>query len=154
MDMNNINIQNKRFFTFIRKLSQAYQLFEQVSDKNVRKMGLTPGQFDVIATLGNQPPMTCKDLAEKTLMVKGNLTVILDGLLKRGLIEKTSNPLDARSIIIMLTKDGENIFNDVFYQQLEYFNPLAIDFDDHELNQLEEKLEYFTDKVNKFCERG
>ena len=59
------------FLPALRELVLAYQGFERYSAPDVKSMGLTMTQFDVIATLGNQLPMSCKDLGEKTLVSKG-----------------------------------------------------------------------------------
>lgn len=141
-----------QFLKTIRRLAEAYQSFEQISSKHVRTLGLTPGQFDVIATLGNQPPMTCGELAKKTLMVKGNITVILDGLAKKGLIAKEANPNDGRSLIIKLTPLGEETFEKVFPEHLEFITPLAQQFDERSLKKLNKYLEFFTQEIDKFAE--
>jgi len=58
------------FLPVLRNLVSAYQAFERYSAPDLRSMGLTMTQFDVIATLGNQPPMTCKELGEKPWLPK------------------------------------------------------------------------------------
>ncbi|RTL01123.1 MAG: MarR family transcriptional regulator [Proteobacteria bacterium] len=138
------------FLKTMRKLAEAFQSFEQLSSKHIRTLGLTPGQFDVIATLGNQPPMTCSELAEKTLMVKGNLTVILDGLVKKGLITRTTNPNDGRSLIISLTPAGDNVFKEVFPTHLKYLQPLIKQFDIQELGELDKRLTKFCQQIETF----
>lgn len=49
----------------IRELAMTYQTFETYSTRHVRALGLTMTQFDILATLGNQPPMTCKELGRR-----------------------------------------------------------------------------------------
>lgn len=142
------------FLKTMRKLAEAFQSFEQLSSKHIRTLGLTPGQFDVIATLGNQPAMTCSELAQKTLMVKGNLTVILDGLFKKNLITRTTNPNDARSVIIGLTAEGNEIFNTTFPCHLNYLQPLMQQFSDTELNTLDEQLTLFCQQIEKFSQNS
>jgi len=83
-------------------------------------LDLTPTQFDIIATLGNQPPMTCKELGEKTLVTKGTLTGVLERLEMKGILERKLNPKDGRSQMIGLTKDGQVLFEKVFPHHLEY----------------------------------
>lgn len=139
-----------KFIRTIRKLATAYQAFESISSKHIRTLGLTQGQFDVIATLGNQPPMTCSELAEKTLMVKGNLTVVLDGLLRKNLISKTANPSDARSTIITLTEMGNQTFQTVFPAHLSFIKPLAKQFSDKDLTKLNKYLDNFSQQINNF----
>ncbi len=83
-------------------------------------MGLTMTQFDVIATLGNQPPMTCKELGEKTLILKGTMTGVLERLEQKGLIAKIPNAEDGRSYRIGLTKAGERLFKKAFPDHVQY----------------------------------
>lgn len=102
------------FLPVLRELALAYQSFERYSAPDIKVMGLTHTQFDIIATLGNQPHMTCKQLGEKTLVTKGTLTGVLERLEMKGILERKLNPEDARSQMIGLTKDGQQLFEKVF----------------------------------------
>ena len=77
-----------RSMALVRELVRTYQAFEQLSSSRIRSHGLTPPQFDVIATLGNTPGMSCKELSSRTLITKGTLTGVLDRLLEIGLDRK------------------------------------------------------------------
>ena len=57
------------FLPTLRELVLAYQAFERYSMPHIKAMGLTMTQFDVIATLGNQPAMSCKELGEKLSLI-------------------------------------------------------------------------------------
>jgi len=108
------------FLPTLRELVRTYQGFVDYSAPHFKQMGLTHSQFDVIATLGNQPPMTCKELGEKTLITKGTLTGILERLEAKGLIKKYSNTEDARSYKTGLTKEGQKVFDKSFTEHLKY----------------------------------
>ena len=108
------------FLPVLRNLVSAYQAFERYSAPDLRSMGLTMTQFDVIATLGNQPPMTCKELGEKTLVTKGTLTGVLERLESKGILERKLNPEDARSQMIGLTIEGQQLFEKVFPAHLKH----------------------------------
>ena len=108
------------YLTLIKELVSTYQAFESFSTKHVKELGLTATQFDIIATLGNQPPMTCKELGEKTLILKGTMTGVLERLEAKNLIEKIPNADDGRSYKIGLTKAGDRLFKKVFPEHLSY----------------------------------
>ena len=91
------------FLPLMRELVRCYQAFEQYSAAHIRELGLTPAQFDVIATLGNTEGMTFKELGEKTLITKGTLTGVVDRLVEKGLVTRKDHPCDARCFKVVLT---------------------------------------------------
>ena len=104
----------------VKELVQAYQAFEAYSEAHIKTMGLTTTQFDIVATLGNQPPMTCKELGEKTLVSKGTMTGVLERLEAKDLIEKLMNDEDGRSYRIGLSKSGDKLFKKVFPEHVDF----------------------------------
>ncbi|OLP16505.1 MarR family transcriptional regulator [Leptolyngbya sp. 'hensonii'] len=102
------------------ELARTYQAFITYDEENIRKLGLTLPQFDVIATLGNTPGMTMNVLAEKTLVTKGTLTGIVDRLEKKGLVRREVPPEDRRCFVIVLTPEGERVFEEVFPNHIAY----------------------------------
>ncbi len=85
-------------------------------------MGLTPPQFDIIATLGNTPGMTATELGEKTLITKGTLTGVVDRLAGQGWVERVAHESDGRSQIIRLTQAGEGLFAKIFPAHLAHMD--------------------------------
>ena len=123
------------YLSVIRQLVKTYQAFEQYSSKHVKTLGLTTTQFDILATLGNQPPMTCKELGEKTLILKGTMTGVLERMALKGLIEKIPNQEDGRSYKIGLTNSGEKLFKQVFPAHLKYLEQAFSQLSEQELQQ-------------------
>lgn len=131
---------SRPFLPVLRELVRTYQMFERVSGSHVRSLGLTPPQFDVIATLGNTPGMSCKQLSEKTLITKGTLTGIVDRLLDKGLVSRTVPDSDRRSVFIALTEAGNALFHRTFPAHLDYMALAFERFDAAELNDLQTAL--------------
>ncbi|MHB1084822.1 MAG: MarR family winged helix-turn-helix transcriptional regulator [Thiobacillus sp.] len=102
------------FLPTVQALVQCYQAFEAYSAVHVRELGLTPPQFDIIATLGNTAGMTATELGEKTLITKGTLTGVVDRLSARGWVERVAHESDGRCQIIRLTRSGEGLFAKAF----------------------------------------
>jgi MarR family transcriptional regulator, 2-MHQ and catechol-resistance regulon repressor len=125
----------------IRRLTTAYQAFAAYSAAQVRGLGLTPPQFDVLATLGNQPGMTCSQLGERTLITKGTLTGVLDRMEGRGLLTREPVAHDRRSVFVRLTPAGERLFSKVFPAHAGQLGERMGGLDAHELDRLDELLE-------------
>lgn len=108
------------FLPMLRELARCYQAFEAYSGAHVRSLGLTPAQFDIVATLGNTPGMSFKELGEKTLITKGTLTGVVDRLEAQRLVRRSASPEDGRSMIVSLTPAGERLFEKVFPAHLDH----------------------------------
>jgi MarR family 2-MHQ and catechol resistance regulon transcriptional repressor len=102
------------FLRTLRSLAECYQAFEAYSGAHVRSLGLTPAQFDILATLGNTPGMSCRELGEKTLITKGTLTGVLDRMESRGLVRRRPSDADRRQVFVSLTAAGTRMFGRVF----------------------------------------
>lgn len=110
------------FLPTVQALVRCYQAFEAYSAADVRALGLTPPQFDIIATLGNTAGMTATELGERTLITKGTLTGVVDRLADRGWVERIAHGSDRRCQIIRLTKSGEALFAKVFPAHVAYLH--------------------------------
>ncbi|MEO6422789.1 MAG: MarR family transcriptional regulator [Candidatus Nitrotoga sp.] len=128
-------------FSTLRKLVLTYQSFEQYSARHIKDIGFTMTQFDIIASLGNQPPMTCKVLGEKTLVTKGTLTGVLERLEGKGVIKREINKEDARSQLIGLTEEGQQLFEKIFPEHVDYLNQAFSKLTAEELDEISGSLE-------------
>lgn len=135
-----IGMDKPEFLRTLRALTECYHAFGRYSGRHVRALGLTPPQFDVIATLGNTDGMTFRELGAATLITKGTLTGVIDRLEARALVRRRTSPRDGRSVVVSLTDDGNEKFNHVFAAHVGH---LAVAFErqapDRRL-QLEELL--------------
>ena len=107
----------------LRPLAEAYWAFWVEDREHLRTLRLTVPQFDVLATLGDTDGMTCRELAAETLVTKSTLTVVLDGLEARGLIERQEVAEDRRHTRVRLTPKGDALFRKVFPAHVAYLKP-------------------------------
>lgn len=140
------------FLPLLRELARSYQALESFSGSHVRSFGLTPPQFDLIASLGNQPPMTCKELGEKTLITKGTLTGVLDRLEDKGLIVRCANSADARSQRVSLTVAGNDLFKEIFPKHIQYLSCAFNQISKNEMDQLTQSLKQLREAIEKTVE--
>jgi MarR family 2-MHQ and catechol resistance regulon transcriptional repressor len=128
------------FLPSLRALARCYQAFFSHSAAHLRTLGLTPPQFDIVATLGNTPGMTPKELGEQTLITKGTLTGVVDRLAEKGLVRRIPSALDGRSQIVQLTKKGERLFDKVFPAHVAYFSRVFADLKAEDYARIEAAL--------------
>lgn len=128
------------FLPLLRELSGTYQAFEVYSSAHVRSLGLTPAQFDIVATLGNTPGMTASELGEKTLITKGTLTGVVDRLVGKKLVRRVAMPSDGRCQIVQLTAQGERLFARIFPEHLAHMERAFARLSHKELNGMTESL--------------
>ena len=130
----------ERYLTSIRLLAECVQGFERFAGDCVRPSGLTHAQFDIIATLGNTPGMSYKELGNKTLITKGTLTGVIDRLEQKGLVERERSVDDKRSYFIRLTAQGEQVFTDVFPKMTSQGRQMFAHYSDADFTALEATL--------------
>lgn len=133
----------------IRELVRCYQAFEAVAGAHIRSMGLTPPQFDIIATLGNTQGMRFKELGEKTLCTKGTLTGIVDRLAEKGWVRRVASPTDGRSQIVQLTPAGEALFAKVFPSQLRHMDEVLAGLDTERMVRLQQELHHLRETLEQ-----
>jgi len=109
--------------------------------ERLREHGVTTAQFDVIAQVGAARGPSQQELAEKLLVTQGNVCQLLDGLAKKGLVERRR---EGRSNRLFLTPKGRELFEQVVPEheawQVERMNALSDD-EKHHLLQILRKLD-------------
>ncbi|PWF45014.1 MarR family transcriptional regulator [Massilia glaciei] len=130
----------ERYLTSIRLLAECMQGFERFSGESVRECGLTHAQFDIIATLGNTPGMTYKELGQKTLITKGTLTGVIERLEQKGLVVREQSDGDKRSFFVRLTLSGEDLFKQVFPKVVAHGKKLFASCTDTDFDALDTTL--------------
>lgn len=96
------------------KLSRAAESVEARVNCHLKDYGLTWSQFGVLEALFHLGPLHQQELAAKILKSKGNLTLVIDNLVKQGLVERERDETDRRYITICLTETGRRLISDIF----------------------------------------
>lgn len=131
---------NKSFIPVLRELARTYQAFASYSAAHIRTLGLTPSQFDIVATLGNTAGMNFRQLGERTLITKGTLTGVVDRLQQKSLVQREASASDARSQIVKLTDTGTALFERIFPAHLNHVDRVFSGISQNELDHMESTL--------------
>ena len=73
-------------------------------DDALADLGLSAGEINALACIDEQA--TVRELVDATAQRPSTLTGVLDRLERRGLIERSANPADRRSVLVRLTREG------------------------------------------------
>lgn len=137
----------ERYLKSVRLLAECMQGFERFSGESVRQHGLTHAQFDIIATLGNTPGMSYKELGERTLITKGTLTGVIERLEQKGLVLRERSSDDKRSFFVRLTPAGDAAFATVFPKVVARGKQLFDHYADADFDALESVLRKLRDQI-------
>lgn len=96
------------------KLSRAANAVEARINRHLTDAGLSISQFGVLEALYHLGPLHQGDLAEKILKTNGNLTLVVENLVKRGLVERQRDERDRRYVRILLTDAGRDLILQIF----------------------------------------
>ncbi len=107
------------------KLIRATTTFGKLTEEHIRTFGMTEPQFSVFECLGHLGPLTLGELSRKQLVSGGNITCVIDNLEGEGLVERTRNPDDRRTIVARLTPKGEKMFGEIFHLHAAHVARLA-----------------------------
>jgi MarR family 2-MHQ and catechol resistance regulon transcriptional repressor len=97
---------------------------------------LTPSQFGVMESLLHLGPLTQKALAGKILRSPGNLVMVIDNLVKAGLVRKERSTTDRRVIEISLTPSGREKIKKQFPRHATHVQEAMATLTQKELKEL------------------
>jgi len=139
----------ERYLKSVRLLAECLQGFERYSGESVRQYGLTHAQFDIIATLGNTPGMSYKELGERTLITKGTLTGVVERLEQKGIVLRERSNDDKRSFHVRLSDEGDAVFREVFPKVVSRCKQLFVDYSDAEFDAMDGALTMLRQRISQ-----
>jgi len=102
--------------TFIKFTRAANALENRLTHRGTLR-DITVSQFGILETLYHLGPLCQGQISAKLLKSTGNVTLVLDNLEKRGLVERRREPHDRRMVTISLTPAGEALISEMFPRQ-------------------------------------
>jgi MarR family transcriptional regulator, organic hydroperoxide resistance regulator len=87
-------------------VAKAYAIVDRSLARGLAPLGLKCVQYDLLAVAFRFPGLTQQELADKLVVGRSNMSMLLPGLIGRGLIERRSDPGDGRLKRLHLTDEG------------------------------------------------
>ncbi len=101
------------------KLMRASESVSIRLNRKLAEANLTVSQFGILEALYHLGPQNQKRLGEKILKSGGNITLVIDNLVKNNLVVRNQDPSDRRAVIIELTNEGKKYIKKIFPEHLE-----------------------------------
>lgn len=90
----------------IRKIVRALRVASRATEKHA---GLSGAQLFVLQKLSDGRAVSLNELAARTLTHQSSVSVVVQRLVERGLIQRTTSAEDGRRVELSLTKAGRNV---------------------------------------------
>ncbi len=93
-------------------------------EKYLSKHRMSPGSFTVLMILNRDPsvPLNPSELADKCGVTRATMTGLIDGLERKKLLRRDSDPTDRRTILISLSLQGIALLDGMLH---DYYKRLA-----------------------------
>src|SRR5580693_8584623 len=95
-------------------LMRAGDSVAAVLQKDIAQNELTTSQFGVLEALLHRGPLFQGELAQKLLRCTGSITSVVDGLEKKGMVERRRETHDKRYVRVSLKPMGKKAIEQVF----------------------------------------
>jgi len=121
------------YFRFLR----LHRRVEGAIARELKELGLSIPQFDLLSTLTEREGTTQQELAERLYVTKGNVSGLVDRLVEAGLVERRATAGDRRSNALHLTAKGRALAGRGIAAQRDYVARTLGRLPDRDLAELE-----------------
>jgi len=101
------------------KLARAAESVTARINAHLADVNLTVSQFGVLEALYHLGPLHQNELGQKILKSSGNMTLVIDNLCRRGLVERHRDTADRRYITVCLTEAGRTLISELFPRHVQ-----------------------------------
>jgi MarR family 2-MHQ and catechol resistance regulon transcriptional repressor len=105
--------EERRALNAYIKLTRAAEAVNVCVNAHLRAYKLTVSQFGVLEVIYHLGPLQTGELGQKILKSSGNMTLVIDNLEKRGLVQRQQRADDRRCIDIHLTTAGQALIEEI-----------------------------------------
>ena len=123
-------------------ITQIKQLHDRIFERLLlgNGMEISGGQGRILFILWQRDYLTISEISEKTSLAKNTVSIVIDGMVNKGFVERKINPQNRRQSIVSLTEYAKSL--QVKYEAVSrQMNLLFYEgFSEQEQKQLEQYL--------------
>ena len=123
-------ISKNQLQQFQELIAKLFQCCQDRMQYQCERFGLPDAEFRCLCLFREERYLTAKGIAQKMNVVKSRVSKIVEGLLKKKLVQRIKDPEDSRVSLLSLTPEGHEkinhineFLNDVHHQVLLQIAP-------------------------------
>lgn len=121
-------LARQRLRLWVHMLKAVRHIESDLRDRLRRDFDMTLPRFDVLAALHAAPEgLKMTDLSQQLMVSNGNVTGIVDRLVKDGLAERQVSETDRRAFLVQITPQGRQLMDRILTVHLAWINDLLRD---------------------------
>ena len=98
---------------FQELIARLFQCCQERMQYQCERFELPDAEFRCLGLFANERYLTAKSIAHKMNVVKSRVSKIIDGLIRKNLIQRIRDPEDSRVQLLSLTPDGQKKLNEI-----------------------------------------
>jgi MarR family transcriptional regulator, 2-MHQ and catechol-resistance regulon repressor len=110
-------------FLVLWKAARAAQAY---AERSVLELEMCGSDFAVLEALLHKGPLPVNEIGKKVLLTSGSITVAVDRLGTKGLVERRAHGTDRRARIVHLTKEGRKLITRAYADHAADMERLAL----------------------------
>lgn len=134
---------------WLRMLSCSNAIERDVRSRLRREFSVTLPRFDLMAALERHPEgLSMSQLSESLMVSNGNVTGIVDRLVREGMLDRHARPNDRRSYLITMTASGRRNFDEMARAHEAWINDFFARLSDEDIASLTALLDRTRSALN------
>jgi DNA-binding MarR family transcriptional regulator len=131
-----IHIPDREVVEFQGLIEALFQCCQERMQYQSERFGLPEAELRCLLQFRNERYLTAKAIAGRLNVAKSRVTKLVDGLLRRRLIERTDDPEDSRIKLLKLTSGGEKLAVEIVSFRMELHLKVLDQFSQEQRSQL------------------
>jgi MarR family transcriptional regulator, 2-MHQ and catechol-resistance regulon repressor len=95
-------------------LWKAARAVEAYAENSISQLEMCGSDFAVLEALLHKGPLAVNEIGKKVLLTSGSITVAVDRLEDKGLVERRAHGTDRRAKVVHLTKEGRRVITHAY----------------------------------------
>ena len=106
-------------------LWKAARAVESYAEQSITELEMCGSDFAILEALLHKGPLPVNEIGKKILLTSGSITVAVDRLETKGLVERRAHGSDRRARIVHLTTEGRRLITRIYGEHAADMEKLA-----------------------------